>query len=302
MSGIVIVGASLAGTQAAQAARRAGYDGPMTIVGREPHYPYDRPPLSKAYLTDDEVDEDRLRLRPAADPDALEVDWRLGRSATGLDGPTRTVHLDDGAEVTGEVVIVATGASPRRLSGIEPDLAGVFELRTLDDARALRTALAGPPVRVLVCGAGFIGAEVAASARERGHEVTLVDVAAAPLDRVLDRAAGLAVADLHRGHGVDVRLATGLVGVEHAGDPARVTAATLSDGTTVPADVVVVGIGVVPEVDWLAEAGLTVDDGLVADDHLTAGPGILVAGDVARWPNARFGGQLMRVEQWDNAV
>lgn len=303
MKTIAIAGASLAGSQAAQVIRRAGFDGSLVMIGQESHYPYDRPPLSKNYLVDDEVDEERLRLRPTLDPAALGIDWKLGRSAVSLDLAASAVTLDDGESVGFDGLVIATGASPRRLPGADAFPAGVFELRTLDDARAIRAALAAVPKRVVVCGAGFIGAEVAASARSMGLEVTLLDVAAVPLDRVLDHDGGMAVADLHRQHGVDVRLETGLSGFEqHSDGSGRLSAVTLSDGSTVEADLVIVGIGVVPNTDWLDGSGLTVDNGVLTDETCLAAPSVVAAGDVARWPNSRFDQQLMRVEQWDNAV
>ena len=303
MTSIAIVGASLAGTQAAQVLRRADYDGALVMIGSEPHYPYDRPPLSKNYLVDEEVDEQRLRLRPTLDPEALGIDWELGRSATALDLDRSELTLDDSKTVGFDGLVIATGASPRQLPGSDQHPAGVFELRTIDDARAIRAALGETPGRVVVCGAGFIGAEVAASARTLGLEVTLLDLAAVPLDRVLDHQAGMAVADLHRHHGVDVRLETGVAAFErHSDGSGRVSAVVLTDGSTVPADLVVVGIGVVPNTGWLAESGLEIDNGIVVDETCLAAPGIVAAGDVARWPNRRFGGQMMRVEQWDNAV
>jgi NADPH-dependent 2,4-dienoyl-CoA reductase/sulfur reductase-like enzyme len=302
MTTLVIVGASLAGTQAAQAIRRGGFDGRLVMVGDEPHHPYDRPPLSKNYLTDDVVDEDRLRLRPTADPEALGIDWRLGRAAVSLDSSARQLELDTGERFDFDGLLIATGARARRLPGSgEPPL-GVCELRTLDDARRLRAALAVEGTRVVICGAGFIGAEVAASARQLGREVTLIDAAEVPLDRVLDAEAGMAVADLHRDHGVDVKLGLGVERFEVDGASGRVTGVALSDGSTVAADLVVVGIGVIPNTEWLAGSGLTVDDGIVTDETCLAAPGIAAAGDVARWPNRRFGGRMMRVEQWDNAV
>lgn len=303
MTTIAIVGASLAGTQAAQVLRRAEYDGALVMVGEEPHYPYDRPPLSKNYLVDETVDEERLRLRPTLDPDALGIDWKLGGSATALDLDGSALTLDGGETVGFDGLVIATGARPRRLPDADEHPDGVLELRTLDDARAVRAALAAGPARVVVCGAGFIGAEVAASARSLGLAVTLVDVAAVPLDRVLDREAGMAVADLHRGHGVDVRLETGVAGFERRSDGSnQVAGVVLTDGSTVPADLVVVGIGVVPNTDWLTGSGLAVDNGVLVDETCLAAPGVVAAGDVARWPNQRFGGELMRVEQWDNAV
>ncbi len=302
MTRIVIAGASLAGTQAAQVIRRAGFDGELVMVGDEPHYPYDRPPLSKKYLVDDEVDEERLRLRPTADPEALGIEWRLGRAAVALDDSAAELQLDDGERLAYDGLLIATGARPRRLPGTEALPEGVCELRTLDDARSLRAALSVPEARVVICGAGFIGAEVAASARERGLEVTLIDAAATPLDRVLDPEAGMAVADLHREHGVDVRLGIGVDGFTADPSTGRVASVALSDGTTVGADLVVVGIGVIPNTEWLADSAVVVDNGVITDETCVAAPGIVAAGDVARWPNRRFGGRMMRVEQWDNAV
>jgi len=298
----VVVGASLAGLHAAQALRRQGFDGELTLVGDEPHYPYDRPPLSKDFLAGP-VDADKLRLRPAADPDALGVRWLLGRRAVGLslsEPSGGEVLLDDGGAVGFDGLVVATGARPRALPGAPDGAAGLHVLRSLDDALRLREALDAGPSRVVVIGFGFIGAEVAATARARGLEVTVLEAAQAPLARVLDAQAGMAVADLHRGHGVDVRLGADVTGFTMHGG--AVSGVELGDGTTIDAEVVVVGIGVTPNTGWLdGVAGLTLDDGLVADDTCLAAPGIVAAGDVARWPNPRFG-RFMRVEQWDNAV
>ena len=297
----VVVGASLAGLHAAQALRRQGFDGELTLVGDEPHYPYDRPPLSKDFLAGP-GDVDKLRLRPAADPDALGVRWLLGRRAVGLtrhEPSGGEVLLDDGQAVGFDGLIVATGARPRLLPGTPDGVAGLHVLRSLDDALGLREALDAGPSRVVVIGFGFIGAEVAATARARSLAVTVLEAAEAPLARVLDAEAGMAVADLHRGHGVDVRLGATVAGFTV--DGGAVTGVELGDGTVIGAEVVVVGIGVTPNTGWLEGAGLTLDDGLVADATCLAAPGIVVAGDVARWPNPRFG-RLMRVEQWDNAV
>ncbi len=299
---VVVVGASLAGLHAAQALRRQGFDGELTLVGDEPHYPYDRPPLSKDFLAGPGGDAGKLRLRPAADPDALGVRWLLGRRAVGLtrrEPSGGQVLLDDGGVVDYDGLIVATGARPRPLPGGPEGLTGLHVLRTLDHALRLREALDAGPSRVVVIGFGFIGAEVAATARARGLEVTVLEAAEAPLARVLDAEAGMAVADLHRGHGVDVRLGATVAGLSADGHAA--SGVQLGDGTVIEAEVVVVGIGVTPNTDWLEGTGLVIDDGLVADETGLAAPGIVVAGDVARWPNPRFG-RLMRVEQWDNAV
>jgi NADPH-dependent 2,4-dienoyl-CoA reductase/sulfur reductase-like enzyme len=303
MERVVIVGASLAGVHAAQALRRQGYDGELVVVGDETHYPYDRPPLSKAFLAGT-VDADRLRLRPTADPGALGIEWMLGRRATGLElhpgpGGGGAVRLDGGQSVRFDGLVIATGARPRQLPGAD-GYDGVHLLRTLDDCRSLRAAFEQRPGRVAVIGCGFIGAEVAATARQLGLDVTIIEAAEAPLTRVLDAEAGMAVAELHRGHGVEVLL--GVQVAELVGDNGRVRALRLSDGSTLEAPVVVVGIGVVPNTEWLDGSGLTIDDGVVADETCLAWPGVVVAGDVARWPNGRFGGHLMRVEQWDNAL
>jgi NADPH-dependent 2,4-dienoyl-CoA reductase/sulfur reductase-like enzyme len=182
---------------------------------------------------------------------------------------------------------------------------GVHVLRTLDDALAIRARLEGGARRVVVVGAGFIGGEVAASCRERGAEVTMVEVAEAPLERQLGARVGLAVAELHRAHGVDVRLGIGVEGVEgfdvHPGPTADVAAVRLGDGSVVAADLVVVGVGVAPSVGWLEGSGLTLDDGVVCDATLSAAPGVVAAGDVARWPSERAGG-LTRIEHWEHAI
>lgn len=303
---IVVVGASLAGAQAAQTLRRQGFEGVVELIGDEPHPPYNRPPLSKKYLAG-EADYDSLRLRSMADPDELNVDLRLGLRATGLDVEAHTLHVAPaeagaGSGATAEPhtinydgLIIATGARARRLPGV--DLAGVFELRTVDDADAIRAAFDATPSRVVVIGAGFIGAEVAATAREAGLEVTMIEAQDSPLQRVLDRDAGMAIVDLHRGHGVDVRLGVGVASL--VGDD-RVSGVVLDDGTTIEADVVVVGIGVIPNTEWAEDSGLTIDNGIVCDATCLAGSDVVAVGDVARWDHPRYG--LMRVEQWDNAV
>ncbi|MEL6981634.1 MAG: FAD-dependent oxidoreductase [Actinomycetota bacterium] len=304
MTTLVVAGASLAGVQAAQVVRREGFDGRLVLIGDEPHQPYDRPPLSKEYLTAEEADEDRIKLRATADPDALDIDWRLGRRAVSLDQGASTITLDDGEELAWDGLVIATGARPRRLPGQRADdgsaRPGILELRTLDDARQLRAHIDGGATSLVVCGAGFIGAEVAASARQRGLDVTLLDAAPVPMDRVLDQAAGEAVADLHRANGVDVRL--GVKVTEFSQGPDGSAVVVLDDGTEIVSDAVVVGIGVVPNTDWLADTSLDIDDGFLTDATTLAAPGIVAAGDVARWPNARFDGRLMRVEQWDNAI
>lgn len=305
MSRAIVVGGSLAGVFAAQALRRSGFEDEIVMVGDEPHLPYDRPPLSKNYLTDEEVDETKLTLRPVTDPDALGLTWELGRRAAGVDVEAGRLTLDDDRVLAFDGMVVATGARPRRIPSVDHELSGVYELRGLDDARAIRAAIDGGLRHLVVCGAGFIGAEVAASARARGVEVTLVDAAAAPMDRVLDTEAGLAVADLHRGNGVDVRLAAGVTAT--TGQDGVLAGVELSDGSSIDTQAMVVGVGVVPNTEWLEGSSVEVADGVVLDGFCAIPAGtaadrpMVGAGDVARWSNARFG-RSMRVEQWDNAV
>ncbi len=293
---IVVVGASLAGLRAVETLRGDGYDGRLVLIGAEAHLPYDRPPLSKELLRG-EWGEERLALR-RRDYAELELDLRLGRRATALDAKARQVALDDGTRVGWDGLLIATGAAPRPLPGAKP-LEGVHLLRTLDDALALRADLEATPGRVVVVGAGFIGSEVAASCRQRGLEVTLVEPLPAPMERGLGREMGGLMADVHRDQGVDLRLETGVDGL-HGG--ARVEGVQLSDGTRLDADVVVVGIGVTPVTDWLESSGLELDDGVVCDATCATGiPGIVAAGDVARWHHPVYG-RAIRIEHWTNAV
>jgi 3-phenylpropionate/trans-cinnamate dioxygenase ferredoxin reductase subunit len=207
------------------------------------------------------------------------------------------VRLDGGEHIGYDGLVLATGAAARWLPGA-PMLEGVHVVRSLDDCIGLREALEERPNRVVVVGAGFIGAEVAATCRGRGLAVTLLEVAATPLERALGPVVGSVMADLHRDHGVDLRLGVGVSGLD-GGD--RVEAVRLDDGTVIPAEVVVVGIGVAPNTGWLEGSGLELDDGIVTDETLCAAPGVVAAGDVARWPSARYGEQL-RVEHWETAV
>jgi NADPH-dependent 2,4-dienoyl-CoA reductase/sulfur reductase-like enzyme len=291
---IVVVGASLAGLRAVETLRKRGYAGRLTLIGAEDQLPYDRPPLSKEVLRG-EWQPERARLTKPDAWEALALDVRLGRRAVKLDLAAREVELDRGERVHFDGLVIATGAAPRTLPGTEA-LEGIHVLRSIDDALAIRTACEKGP-RVLVVGAGFIGAEVAASCRARGLEVTMVEALAVPLGRVLPAEIGGAVAALHRDHGVDLRCGVGVQGFEGAD---RVERVRLSDGTSVDAELVVVGIGVVPQTDWLAGSGLPLEDGVVCDATCAASPGIVAAGDVARWRNPLFD-ERMRVEHWMNA-
>lgn len=290
---VTIVGASLAGVHGARTLRAEGFEGPITLIGDELHLPYDRPPLSKQVLAGT-WDTDRIGL-PAADE--IDVDWRLGRRATALRVDDRALVLDGDEEVPYDALLIATGASPRWLPGSE-GLGGVHVLRTLDDCVGLRRELDAEPRRVVVIGAGFIGAEVAATCRERGLEVTMVEPLPAPLERGLGSRMGMVLADIHREHGVDLRLGTGVDALEGDGQVERVQ---LSDGESIEAEVVLVGIGVIPNTGWLEGSGLTLDDGIVCDATSLAAPGVTAAGDVARWDSPRYGRPL-RVEHWEHAI
>ena len=296
MRSVVVVGGSLAGLSAVEQLRTAGFDGEVVVVDGEPHRPYDRPPLSKEVLTG-KWGPERTTLRSDDQLAALDVQWEAGRRATHLDLGGRRVELDDGRALDFDGLVIATGAVPRRLPGTE-GMAGVHVLRTLDDAMALRAELEAGPRRVVVVGAGFIGGEVAASARTRGLEVTILEALPAPMIRVLGEEMGRFVADVHRDHGVDVRCGVGVAGFEGDG---RVEAVRLGDGTVVDADVVVVGIGVTPDTGWLHESGLPLADGVVCDETCLAAPWVVAAGDVARWPHP-ITGALVRVEHWDHAI
>jgi NADPH-dependent 2,4-dienoyl-CoA reductase/sulfur reductase-like enzyme len=300
---VVVVGASLAGLRAAETLRQHDAVGSVVVVGDEPHRPYDRPPLSKKLLSG-EWEPDRIHLRQPDVFDDLDVEWRLGSGAVALDQGAatggRTVALADGSTVDFDSLIIATGAHPRRLPGHD-DFDHVHELRSLDDALALRAEIVPGGRRVVVIGAGFIGLEVAATARTLGNDVVVLEGASAPLIRGLGVAMGEAIAGLHRAHGVDVRCDVGIDALTHDG-------VRLADGELVPADVVVVGIGVAPATAWLEGSGLKVRDGVVCDANLNAlsvggdpVPGVFAAGDVARWPNELFG-EEMRVEHWTNAA
>lgn len=297
-SSVTVVGASLAGLRAAETLRRDGFDGPITLIGDEAHEPYDRPPLSKQVLAGD-WEPDRIALTPSDKLADLDLDPRFGATAAGFDLASRTLRTT-GGETEGETLevdalLIATGARCRTLGQPRE---GVHVLRSLDDCLALRADFDAAPDRVVVVGAGFIGAEVAATARTRGLDVTVVEALSAPLIRVLGPEMGEVCAAVHRDHGVDLRTGVGVEGFDGAG---RVERVRLTDGSAVDASVVVVGIGVVPNTEWLEGSGLALDDGVVCDAAGLAAPGVAAAGDVARWPNRRFG-EVMRVEHWDNAA
>ncbi|TDD08306.1 NAD(P)/FAD-dependent oxidoreductase [Saccharopolyspora terrae] len=294
MRHITVVGASLAGLSAVRALREQGFEGEIAVVGDEPHRPYDRPPLSKEFLAG-AIDEDDIRLTDS-DDDELDVDWRLGQPAGALDTAGRAVVLADGTRIGTDGVVLATGARARQLPGMQ--LQGVHTLRTLDDARALRAELfAG--ARLVVVGAGFIGAEVASTAVALGCEVDVVDNGPVPLRRALGADMGEVCARLHARNGVRVHPLSGVA--ELLGE-SRVTGVRLSDGRELPADVVVVGIGAEPNTEWLAGSGLDVDHGVSTDARGRTGvPEVVAAGDCAH-SYRDYTARPMRLEHWTNAL
>jgi 3-phenylpropionate/trans-cinnamate dioxygenase ferredoxin reductase component len=291
MRSIGIVGASLAGLNAAVALRGEGFSGRMVMIGEEAHAPYDRPPLSKEILRGEwPIEQTDLPYDDAA----LHAEWRLGERTVRLHSGERRVEFASGRSEVFDGIVIATGSAPRRLGG---SLTGVHVIRSRHDALTLRDALHARPARVVVIGAGFIGQEVAASCRKMDLNVTMIEPDS-PAQRVLGREIGLVLADIHRQQGVDVRLGIAARGIE---GESRVTRVMLSDGGALDADVVVVGLGVTPNTGWLEDSGLALDDGVVCDRTCLAAPGIVAAGDVARWPNELFD-EYRRVEHWDNAI
>ncbi len=292
----MVVGASLAGVRAAETLRREGFAGTLTLVGAETHWPpVDRPPLSKQVLAAKwDVERANLRVDPVLD----DAELILGRAATALDLDRREIVLDGDERLGFDGLVVATGASPRELPGTG-DVPGVFVLRTVDDCLALRDALDRSP-RVAVIGSGFIGAEVASTCLARGLDVTVIEALPLPLVRILGEEMGEFFAAVQRAAGIDLRLGIGVAGIEGDGRAERVL---LADGTSVEADVVVVGIGVSPNVAWLEGSGVTLDNGVVCDAACAVAgvDGVVACGDVARWPNELFG-ELMRIEHWTNAA
>jgi NADPH-dependent 2,4-dienoyl-CoA reductase/sulfur reductase-like enzyme len=292
LGSVLIVGAGLAGYSTARALRQQGFVGSITLVGAETERPYDRTPLSTEFLAGT-MDEAELMLEPAAED--LDLEWLLGTRATGLDARSRGVTFAGGRRRTADAVVVATGAQARRLPH---DLAGVHTVRTISDSRALRAELQ-PGAEVVVVGAGFIGAEIASTARQLGLQVTVVEAAPAPLAGPLGVELGLAVAALHERNGV--QLHCGIPVADLTGTAGRVTGVRLVDGTVLAADVVVVGIGAAPAVDWLAGSGLDSLVGVACSaTGATAIPGVWAVGDCAGWYDTVRGAEH-RVEHWTDA-
>jgi 3-phenylpropionate/trans-cinnamate dioxygenase ferredoxin reductase component len=293
----VIVGASVAGAKAAETLRAEGFDGRVVLVGAEDERPYERPPLSKDYLRG-EVDRETVYVHPEDYYADHDIELRLGATAVSLNAAARELALDDGERLRYDRLLLATGAEPRRLSIAGGDLDGVLYLRSVADCDALRERLDRGGA-VVVIGAGWIGAEVAASARQRGLEVTIVDPMTVPLERVLGTEVGAVYRDIHLDHGVQMLMGSGVEAFEGGNAVERVRT---SDGRELACDFVVVGVGVQPRIALAGQAGLAVENGILVDAHLqTSAPGVFAAGDVAN-AHHPFYGERLRVEHWANAL
>ncbi len=294
----VVVGAGLAGANAVEALRTEGFDGRIVLYGAEAHRPYERPPLSKDYLMG-KAEREKAFVHPAEWYDEHDVDLRSGTPVTALDPSAHEVVPAAGDRQAYDKLLVATGASPRRLTVPGADLDAVAYLRSIDDSERIKSALR-PGARIAIIGGGWIGLEVAAAARAAGAEVTVLEGAHLPLLRVLGSEMATVFADLHTSHGVDLRCDISVTGIEPAADGGA--AVRLGDGALVPADLVIVGVGIEPNTALADDAGLRVDNGIVVDEHLrSSDPDIFAAGDVANAYHPVLRRQL-RVEHWANAL
>jgi 3-phenylpropionate/trans-cinnamate dioxygenase ferredoxin reductase subunit len=293
----VILGASLAGAKAAETLRAEGFDGRLVLIGAEGERPYERPPLSKDYLRG-EAEREKIYVHEEGFYAEQGIDLRLGRTAVSLNAAESELTLDGGERVHYDRLLLTTGAEPRRLPIPGGDLEGVLYLRTVKDSDVLRERFDRGGT-VVVVGAGWIGAEVAASARQRGLEVSVVEPSTVPLERVLGTEVGAVYRDIHADHGVRMLMGTGVEAFE--GDTA-VERVRTSDGRLLECDFVVVGVGVQPRTELAAQAGIAVGDGILVDEHLRTGaPGVFAAGDVAH-AHHPFYGERIRVEHWANAL
>ena len=295
----VIVGAGLAGASAAKTLREEGFAGPIRLIGAEAHRPYNRPPLSKDYLSGS-VDRDSVYVDPKEWYAEHDVELLLDTSVTRIDAARRLIHTDAGDEFAYSKLLLATGASSRRLSIPGADLDGVYYLRTLEDSGNLRSLLAGASMRLVLIGSGWIGMEVAATARTLGHEVTILERGPIPLANALGDELGQMFAELHEQNGVILRRSVSVESV--VGENGRATAVKLENGEVIPADLVLVGIGATPNVQLAESAGLTIDNGVSVDASLrTSDPAIYAAGDIANayHPVAKL---RLRSEHWANAL
>jgi 3-phenylpropionate/trans-cinnamate dioxygenase ferredoxin reductase component len=301
---VLIVGSSLGGLHTAEALRRQGYDGAITMIDAEPELPYDRPPLSKEYLSAPVQDSGPAGgaapgraplLRTPEALAALGADWHLGQPAVSLNPRSREIGLADGRTLCYDKLVIATGVAPVWPAALRIPCA--LTLRTRRDADLLRARMV-PGVRLAVIGAGFIGLEVAATFRTAGADVDVVEAEATPLARQLGPVVGRAVQAMHAAHGVRFHLGTRATAVRQDGAGCQIE---LSDGTTLSADVLLVAVGSAPAVGWLRGSGLDLDNGIACDGHLLAAPDVYAVGDVARWPHA-LAGRPVRIEHWTNAI
>jgi len=292
-----IVGANLAGGRAALALRSEGFDGRLVLIGDEAYPPYERPPLSKEVLKGAKEPESTFLQSKEAYKEAA-IDLRLATRVTKVAPRWKALELADGSAVTTDRILLCTGSRVRRLHVPGCELNGVYYLRGIDDAVAIRDRL-GPGVPVTVVGAGFIGAEVAACASEAGCEVTMLEIADVPLGRVLGSELGALYAQIHRDRGVDLRTATGVRAIE--GDGGRVRRVITTDGAIIESELVVIGVGVDPATDLATDAGIDVANGILVDEFCrTSIDNVFAAGDVASHPNPLLGRRL-RLEHWQNA-
>lgn len=294
-SSVLVVGASIAGLSTAESLRHKGFSGSLTVLGAEPHLPYDRPPLSKQVLSGTWKTEQAF-LRQPTELSSSDIEFVVNDPAVGLDPESHTVHTTSGRVLRADAIVVATGLQPRTLPG-QDGLTGVHVLRTLDDAMALRADLVAFR-RLVVVGDGVLGAEIAATARGMGLAVTMAGPQSAPLASQFGSLVAEQLAQLHSERGVDLRLGAAVTGLD--GLHGRVTGVRLDNGDVVPADVVVVAFGSTPATGWLASSGLEIDDGLVCDSHCRAAEGVYAAGDVARWHHNKL--DALRLENRTNAI
>ena len=293
----VIVGAGLAGAKAAETLREQGFDGRVVLVGAEPEAPYERPPLSKAYLRG-EASREEARVHPPGFYADRDIELLTGTAVEAVDLSARAVELSGGARIPFDRLLLATGSEPRPLPVPGADLDGVHLLRDLADADALAARLAGGG-RMVAIGAGWIGLEVAACARQAGVEAAIIEHVAATLERVLGRRAGYLFAAVHRAHGAELHTGAAVVAVEGAG---RVERVRLADGRALDCDLVVAGVGVTPRTELARAGGIAVDDGIGVSERLeTSAPGVFAAGDAASMMHP-FYGRRLRVEHWANAL
>ncbi len=294
---VVVVGAGLAGHAAAERLRERGFRGAITVVGDEVHRPYNRTPLSKQLLTGE------YTVRDLALPAFTELDctWRLGTAATGLDAAVRKLTLSDGSVLGYDGLVLASGVAARTLPGAPVHRERIHVLRTLEDAHGIDRALGHARDRVTIVGGGFIGCELASTARARGLDATIIDISPTLLTHGLGTTLGAVAADIHRGAGVGLHLGVGITRWEPHAAGVRLF---LEDGEVVDSDTVVVGIGTTPAVAWLTGSGLDLTDGVLAGPtcHASGAEDVVVAGDAARWPNLFFDPVPRRVEHWINAI